>query len=166
MRVIACAVSVCLLCVCICACQRDTKIDPVLFCADFNRRSESIRLSETDAILRSSGEACEVVLFCEPGLIRLQTNETGSIHTAVVTGERSDALCMLVNDTFAVLAAPLSEDVPRTLEKMIRSAQPSVQTEQTKRFQYSVYASDSVVTVVQINLLLSSLPAQPTLRRE
>lgn len=162
MRSIGFVVSVVLLCVCLAACQRETQIDPVLFCSDFNKRSETVQLRESDAFLRGGDE---VVLFGDPGLVRLQTNAHGAVHTAVVTGKLSDSLCAFAADAFQVLACPLSEDVPQELDAMLRSADSSVRTAETKRFQYFVFTSDGVVTAVQINRLLSaSLPAQPALR--
>lgn len=163
MRWVKKAVTAGLLCLCLAGCQREAVIDPVLFCRDFNARSGEAQLREQDAYLRGEGE---VVLFADAGLVRLQTDENGAVHTAVVTGNRSDALYRFAADAFSVLAKPLSEDVPQAFRDALVREDRSVQSVETKRFQYYIYASDGIVTAVQSNRLSVSLPVLPSLRPE
>ena len=163
MRTITLVVTAVFFCLCLASCQREVSMDPVLFCAGFNARSQTLQLHEADAYLRGEGE---VVLFCEAGLVRLQTDDNGAVHTAVVTGKRSDALSAFTIDAFAVLADPLDEEVPQQLHALLQSADRSVRSVETKRFWYFVYAADGVITAVQMNRLSVSLPVQPSLRPE
>ncbi len=145
----------------LCGCERETLTDPVLFCDGYNRiATQPIR--ESDAYLRSENE---LLLFTGGTVVRLLTNADGAIHTAVVTGTASRETAAVAENAFAVLAQPLSENVPDAVVAQCREQALSVRSEQTKRFFYAVYRDGDTVTAVQKNLLLSSIPVQPSLRR-
>ena len=145
----------------LCGCERETLTDPVLFCDGYNRiAAQPIR--ESDAYLRSEHE---MLLFTGGTVVRLLTNADGAIHTAVVTGTASQETAAVAGNAFAVLAQPFSENVPDAVVAQCSEQALSVRTEQTKRFFYAVYRDGDTVTAVQKNLLLSSIPVQPSLRR-
>ncbi len=150
----------------LCGCTRGEKMDPVLFCGAFNRRvPPQMRLHEQDALLRGEGE---MLLWTDGVLLRLLTNADSAVHTAVVTAPASAQSVLLeaVKTAFTVLAEPLGEDAPASLEDAIRSAGTDVQMIRTRRFVYLIYGLPEALTVMQINSLYSpALPEQPTLRR-
>ncbi|MBQ7543238.1 MAG: hypothetical protein IJT44_13205 [Clostridia bacterium] len=147
---------------CLCACMRESLTDPVLFCKAFNRLSQTVQLREENAFLRADDE---VLLYGADVLIRLQTDERGAVHTAVVTGPAGKAYAETVRNAFTVLSRPLSEDVPQEITAVLEKPPESVFSVQTDRFEYLVYSDGTAVTAVQINRQLFPITAQPRLRR-
>lgn len=145
---------------CLCGCEREALTDPVLFCESYNRIA-STPIKETDTFLRGDSE---FLLYAGETLVRLKTNEDGAIHTAIVTGKVSPETASVARNTFTVLAQPMNDAVPQTVTEQCAQQDVSVQTAESKRFGYAVYRDGETVTAVQVNLLLSSLPVQPSLR--
>ena len=141
-------------------CERETLTDPVLFCEAYNRAAAH-PIREADAYLRTENE---FLFFTEGTAVRLVTNEDGAIHTAVVTGSISETTASVAGNAFAVLAKPFTETVPQTVLAQCGEQALCVQTQETKRFFYAVFREGDTVTAVQKNLLLSSIPVQPSLR--
>ncbi len=148
----------------LCGCERGEQVDPVLFCAQFNRRAAHLHVREEDALYRGDGE---MMLWADGICMRLLTNEDSAVHTVVITSPvtRRDDLLEAAETAFGVLSSPLGEQLPADLPQAIRNAGTNVQTIRTQRFVYLVFALPECVSVMQINSSYSPLPERPTLRR-
>lgn len=156
---------ICLICpvlLLLTSCDKGQQMDVVLFCKAFNRSSTTLQIREENVLKRSEQE---LIVPLDKVLMRLQTNEENAIHSVVLTASEKDIeqFCSVSQTAFSVLAEPFEETVPDKVLKAISSPTETVETFETAWFRYLVYKAEGTVTVEQINLLLFSLPVQPTL---
>lgn len=146
-----------------CGCARSEKTDTVLFCKEFNQRSQTVQITEADVMRRS---ADEMLVAADDVLLRLQTDADAAVQNCILTAQTKDAaqLMQTAQIAFSVLASPLGEDVPESFLAQIMENSDQIQKTETEYFRYLLYGTQQAITVQQLSLLPVSQSDPPSLR--
>lgn len=146
-----------------CGCVRSEKTDTVLFCKEFNQRSQTVRIAQEDVMRRSEKE---MLLMAGDVLLRLQTDEDAAVQACILTAqtEHTAQLAETARNAFSVLASALGESVPEDFLAQIAENSDQIRKTETEYFRYLLYGTEQAVTVQQIALLGVSQSDPPSLR--